>query len=197
MLARSLSCPVAGRAQYGGLAARTGRRNNMGVTIKSKLLAAKRPALLPVIDSKVKDVLGSTNNVWDASRHAFSIPEARLLLSLPTVISKAPVPSLRAADVVVWMAAAHPRNSDRGAARRERARAERHRCVPVHRTGEGMRPRRSTRLVSRRDVPNGASGAGNGWLIEGSSAPPAMELGRRPTRPRRTSARSPRTRRGG
>lgn len=80
------------------------RANGMGRTIKSKLIAAKRPRLFPVLDSVVCDALGKQGDYWSAFRYALSTPEARLLVAAST--SKAPeeLSLLRAIDIAIWMA---------------------------------------------------------------------------------------------
>jgi len=86
------------------------RANGMGRTIKSKLLAAKRPRLLPVLDSVVCEALGERSDFWSAFRFALRTPESRLLTAV-----RAPgndLSLLRAIDVVVWMANRHPLPDD-------------------------------------------------------------------------------------
>lgn len=83
------------------------RANQMGRTIKSKLLAAKRPRLLPVLDSVVCEALGERDDFWGAFRYALGEPEHRLLTSV-RCFPRGDLSLLRCIDVVVWMAERHP-----------------------------------------------------------------------------------------
>jgi Family of unknown function (DUF6308) len=83
----------------------------MGHTVKSKLLAAKQPQLLPVLDSVVCEALGERSDFWAAFRYALRTPESRLLTSVRAV-PQAEVSLLRAIDVVVGMANRHPLPGD-------------------------------------------------------------------------------------
>jgi hypothetical protein len=78
--------------------------NGMGRTIRSKLLAAKRPRLVPVLDDVVCGALPPVDNYWAAFQTALSTSEARLLTSVPTAAAGEHVPLLRRVDVVLWMA---------------------------------------------------------------------------------------------
>ena len=87
------------------------RGNGMGATKKSKLIAAKRPRMAPVIDSVVTAALGSPPNMWDAYRYAFDQPEFREL-STSAVGDRGKLSLLRSVDVAVWMANTHPESGD-------------------------------------------------------------------------------------
>jgi hypothetical protein len=76
----------------------------MGRTIRSKLLAAKRPRLVPVLDAVVSGALPPVDDYWAAFQATLSTSEARLLTSVPTVSAGDHVRLLRRVDVVLWMA---------------------------------------------------------------------------------------------
>lgn len=82
-----------------------GRRagNGMGRTLKSKLLAAKRPRLVPVLDRVVCDALPSTGDWWEAFRAALADAETRRLIADATASAPDTVSLLRRIDIVVWM----------------------------------------------------------------------------------------------
>lgn len=79
----------------------------LGPTITSKLLAAKRPHLVPIHDSFVSKALlrGRLDGEWAAWRGAMSREELRHTCSRLRADSEAPayIPDLRILDVVVWM----------------------------------------------------------------------------------------------
>ena len=85
--------------------------NGLGPTTKSKLIAAKRPRMAPIIDSVVRKALGSPTSMWDAYRYAFSEPEYRLI-ELVATQNRGEMSVLRAVDVIVWMAHTHPKEGD-------------------------------------------------------------------------------------
>ena len=93
--------------------------NDVGWVKAGKLLAAKRPALLPVYDAEVRRYLGDPPHFWKTLRAALSTPEDRLLVSLPLagVSSAAPadvdLTFLRAIDIVLWMRATGWKQADR------------------------------------------------------------------------------------
>ena len=85
--------------------------DNVGRTKASKILAAKRPGLIPVYDQHVAAALGLGENYWafwqEAARNTVSagkgdplasVEEARTLAEVPAHVSL-----LRIIDVVVWM----------------------------------------------------------------------------------------------
>lgn len=78
------------------------RGNGMGQTITSKILAAKRPALVPVYDSVIRDLLGPVEDYWQAYRFALD-DEARLKWAIATGKAPEDVPLLRRIDALLWM----------------------------------------------------------------------------------------------
>ena len=76
--------------------------NGMGPTTISKLLAAKRPRLVPITDSVVIKVLPSRGHWADFSR-ALSSVEHREVIQAATSDAPAHVSLLRRIDVVIWM----------------------------------------------------------------------------------------------
>jgi len=83
------------------------RLPGLGPTITSKLMAAKRPHLVPIHDSFVSDALlrGQLDGEWAAWRHAMASQDLRSTCERLRNDSEAPVfvPNLRILDVVVWM----------------------------------------------------------------------------------------------
>jgi hypothetical protein len=100
---------------------REARRAHFGQTMVSKLLARKRPRLLPIIDSLVVDQLRyNRNNVnfYESMWRVMSDRELALPARLTAIRSEATaiagderierLSDLRVFDIVVWMAAKHP-----------------------------------------------------------------------------------------
>jgi len=85
------------------------RESGVGRVTTSKLLARKRPKLLPVIDTVVKEVLGhpSKASFWLTLRAALNADNGRLHDLLVAARSEAglsdEVSAIRCFDVVVWM----------------------------------------------------------------------------------------------
>lgn len=86
--------------------------NGIAWVTAGKLLAAKRPHLIPVYDSKVKEYLGvPTDRFWLPLRDQLSTPEERLVISM--AVSGGPsadslgveLSLLRRIDIVLWMRA--------------------------------------------------------------------------------------------
>lgn len=79
--------------------------NEMGQTKRSKLLAAKRPRIVPITDSVVREVFPGITNYWEAFRHALCDDGLREMIH--NAASNASMPKgisvLRTVDVVVWM----------------------------------------------------------------------------------------------
>lgn len=75
--------------------------NDMGATRISKLLATKRPRLVPVSDSFVSTAL-PTNHRWAATRQALRDPDRRARIADLTSGAPAHVSLLRRIDAVVW-----------------------------------------------------------------------------------------------
>ena len=89
----------------------------LGPTKTSKLLAVKRPHLLPIYDTVVAGALGFGPSYWAFWQEVARSPEAgRLVAAVTDVAADAKVPeivsTLRIIDVVVWMrehgASTHP-----------------------------------------------------------------------------------------
>lgn len=77
----------------------------IGRTIAGKLLARKRPHLIPVYDDVVRCALGHPANFWLSLHHCLSA-SPHLREALRALRSQAPqhVSTIRVLDVVVWMA---------------------------------------------------------------------------------------------
>lgn len=74
----------------------------MGTTKVSKLIAAKRPALVPIFDSVIRDLLGPVDDCCVAFRHA--LDEAALdRWEELTAAAPPDVPLLRRIDSALWM----------------------------------------------------------------------------------------------
>ena len=74
----------------------------MGPTTISKLLAAKRPRLVPVTDSVVVKTLPSAGH-WAAFANALKDRDIRTTVEQATSEAPAHLSLLRRIDVVVWM----------------------------------------------------------------------------------------------
>ena len=76
-----------------------------GSTKRSKLIAAKRPRLVPVLDKVVKDTLPKSENYWRAFQDVLRDDSCREGLTLATNHDCVPpgVSLLRRIDVVIWM----------------------------------------------------------------------------------------------
>lgn len=85
--------------------------NEMGRTKTSKLIAAKRPRLAPVLDTVVCDALGPVTDRWEAFAHALGDEQRRELIEAVRP-DGCQLSVLRVIDVVVWMAASHPLDGD-------------------------------------------------------------------------------------
>ncbi len=79
------------------------RRNGMGRTRRSKLLAAKRPRLVPVLDDVVCSALGPSDDYWADFRHVLRDARFRRRIDYLTAAAPGNVTLLRRIDVVVWM----------------------------------------------------------------------------------------------
>lgn len=84
---------------------RPDRANGVGPVTAGKLLAAKRPDLVPIWDQWVDDALGRVDNFWLAIRYALMDTSFRAILA--ETRDEADLPStpslLRILDIVVWM----------------------------------------------------------------------------------------------
>jgi hypothetical protein len=76
--------------------------NGMGTTKTSKVLAAKRPALVPIYDSVIRTLLGRVDNYWDAYRYALD-EDGLALWAQATAKAPEEVPLLRRIDALLWM----------------------------------------------------------------------------------------------
>ena len=77
--------------------------NDVGPTIASKLLAAKRPRLVPIVDSVVREALGPDVSKWSSWREALLDQPLRDLIVDRTSSAPEGISLLRRIDVVVWM----------------------------------------------------------------------------------------------
>lgn len=78
--------------------------NGMGTTKISKLLAAKRPRLVPVFDTVVREALPRVDSHWAAFSAVVSDPTRRQMILDATSSAPPHVSLLRRLDVVMWMA---------------------------------------------------------------------------------------------
>ena len=76
--------------------------NGMGPTRLSKVLAVKRPRLVPVWDSVVGAVLGPIDGFWEDMRLALTDPSMRSRIEDLTSDAPDHVSLLRRVDAVVW-----------------------------------------------------------------------------------------------
>jgi hypothetical protein len=76
--------------------------NGMGPTTISKLLAAKRPRLVPVWDSVIEKVLGPIRPFWGDMRGALLDDELRALILGATAEAPPHVSLLRRIDAAIW-----------------------------------------------------------------------------------------------
>jgi hypothetical protein len=84
--------------------------NDMGQTKISKLLATKRPRLVPVFDSVVAKLFPAVDNYWAAFAHALADVNDRLTLSIVCGGEYVPEEAgfLRRLDAVLWMIGHEP-----------------------------------------------------------------------------------------
>lgn len=78
--------------------------NGMGTTKISKLLAAKRPRLVPVFDTVVREALPRVDSHWAAFSAVVSDPTRRRTILGATSAAPPHVSLLRRLDVALWMA---------------------------------------------------------------------------------------------
>jgi hypothetical protein len=80
---------------------------DVGPTIASKLVARKRPRLIPIYDSVVSNVLGTNQDHWESIRVALRRDDRTLHNRLLGLKEKAHLPvevsALRVLDVIAWM----------------------------------------------------------------------------------------------
>ena len=95
----------------------------MGRTRVSKLMARKRPHLIPIEDSVVNRVIGTdAKDTWKEWWHALTTDPEPLTSMAGTVRDAAKIPelsTLRALDIVLWMKGKHDWNCEDGASCRE------------------------------------------------------------------------------
>lgn len=93
-------------------------QTGMGPAITSKLLARKRPGLVPVYDSVVKCAFGNLERWWRWLDAAFAeeggvLPRRLTALRDANGVDRAVTP-LRVLDVIVWMSHRRPEHQARG-----------------------------------------------------------------------------------
>ena len=85
---------------------------DVGPTLASKLIARKRPRLVPVYDSVVRKVLGTKKDHWEPIRVALRKEDHALHNRLLRLRKEAGLPDnvsvLRVLDVIAWMEGTHP-----------------------------------------------------------------------------------------
>lgn len=79
-----------------------------GLTKRSKLLAAKRPHLVPILDRVIQDIFPSIENYWSAFRTALQDNEIRAEIQEITENAPAHLSLLRKIDAALWTS--HTRN---------------------------------------------------------------------------------------
>jgi hypothetical protein len=81
--------------------------DGVGWVTAAKLLARKRPRLLPVYDTRVKHATGGDTNFWEPLRRALRMDDRRLHHWLLELRGAADLPdavsALRVFDVIAWM----------------------------------------------------------------------------------------------
>jgi Family of unknown function (DUF6308) len=89
--------------------------DGVGWVTAGKLLARKRPALIPIYDGVVRCAMGWPKGFWAALRHALRQDSGQLRTDIEQLLKRAEVPSavtpLRGLDVAIWM---HHRSSHSG-----------------------------------------------------------------------------------
>lgn len=75
-----------------------------GTTKRSKIMAAKRPRLIPVLDRVVKGTLPKTENSWTAIQDVLKVEKNRKALqkALDLKVVPSSVSLLRRIDIVIW-----------------------------------------------------------------------------------------------
>lgn len=73
-----------------------------GRTKRSKLLAAKRPHLIPVVDRVIKDVFPGVDDFWHAFRTALRDADIRGEIEQATLSAPPDLSLLRKIDAVIW-----------------------------------------------------------------------------------------------
>lgn len=80
------------------------KANGMGTTKTSKLLAAKRPRLVPVFDRVVREALPSLDSHWAAFAAVVAGADRRAKILEVSAAAPPHVSLLRRLDVILWMA---------------------------------------------------------------------------------------------
>jgi hypothetical protein len=73
-----------------------------GRTKRSKLLAAKRPHLIPIVDRVIKDVFPGVDDYWDGFRTALQNNDIRAEIEQSTSNAPSHLSLLRKIDAVIW-----------------------------------------------------------------------------------------------
>lgn len=93
------------------LVGKNGFKWGIGATTASKIMARKRPKLIPITDDRVASLVGREGDYWLQWYKALSdgtgLPERLDLIKERAGISQNPTP-LRVLDVVLWMHATEP-----------------------------------------------------------------------------------------
>jgi hypothetical protein len=76
-----------------------------GFTKRSKLLASKRPHLMPVLDDVVRNVLPPVADHWKAFRQVLQVSQNRKDIEAATTAAPGGLSLLRKIDIVLWMTA--------------------------------------------------------------------------------------------
>lgn len=92
------------------------RQKNVGVTRASKILARKRPHLVPIYDSVVKRVINQQrgDNEWELWWEALTADDylERRAIALREAIDRPDLSTLRALDVLLWYSGTHGIHSE-------------------------------------------------------------------------------------
>src|SRR6185312_4474196 len=78
-------------------------QKGVGITICSKLLAAKRPRLVPVQDSVVNGLFQPHDDFWKAMAFTLAKPDDRAMIVAATDNAPPEISLLRRIDIVLWM----------------------------------------------------------------------------------------------
>lgn len=90
------------------------QHHNVGMTVASKVMARKRPRLIPVQDKVVRTAVGwdHTIDFWEGMRNLLRDDDAALVRRLKEIAAAAAVTTsfsdLRTLDVVIWMSVHTP-----------------------------------------------------------------------------------------
>lgn len=87
----------------------------IGPVIAGKLLARKRPKLIPIIDERIEGTLqATTNRYWETLRECLQPEERRLRIEhlRPPHVPMEHISTLRLLDVALWMHAPGPQSAE-------------------------------------------------------------------------------------